>query len=177
MVTARLSMTFLMMLLVAMSVEAQSARQSPLTSKQASVTLVAVVPSYVSVVPGATTANFTFTTPQTAVASLPISMFWSLNPSVSNGVQLYAYFDSPLRAMVNGAGDAIAGYQLSAAYGGSKYQAFSTGKSRLLLYSQPVNTRNSTSGTNQNLDLQLSVPRSQQSGQYQGILHLQAQTT
>lgn len=149
--------------------------KAPLSSRAANITLIATVPSYVSVVPATTQATFDFATRTRAQTAFGVTVNWSLNAAATNGLQLYAYFDTPATALVDGRGNSVAANLIDAAYGSAAYRTFPVGTQPLLLYSQPVTTANSTGTTTNPLNLRLKLPPEQQPGLYQGVLHLRAE--
>lgn len=163
------------MLLVACAAFAQQSG-TPLSSKAANVTLVATVPSYVSVVPDTTQATFIFADRTSAQAAFGVTVNWGLSSSALNGVHLYAYFDNAPSALLDGSGHSIAANRLDAAYGGGAFTRFAMSSEPLLLYTQRVNSENRMGTVTQPLNLRLTLPNDQAPGRYQGVLHLRAQT-
>ncbi len=149
---------------------------APLSSKAANVTLVATVPSYVSVVPSTNQATFDFAGKTSAQTAFGLTVNWGLNSTTMNGVQLLAYFDNATLALLDGNGHAISANRIDAAYGGSAFSRFAMSSEPLLLYTQPVTSENRTGTITNPLNLRLSLPQGQEPGRYQGVLHLRAQT-
>jgi hypothetical protein len=147
-----------------------------LSSKAANVTLVATVPSYVSVVPATTQATFDFASKTNAQTAFGVTVNWGLSSSAMNGVQLYAYFDSAPSALLDGSGHAIAANRIDAAYGGAAFSRFAMSSEPLLLYTQAVTSSNRMGTVTNPLNLRLNLPLDQAPGRYQGVLHLRAQT-
>jgi len=159
--------------------EAQSTGKDSARDNQASILLTATLPSQLrlSLSDAFLDINISDPTQPSATAALPVTSSWVLDAS-SSQVELVAFFDSPVSALTDGAGDFIPANHVLGGLTAGDMQPFAeisqAGAASRILFRQSISRANVSASRSDTLNIQV-MPISDlgaHDGDYRGVLHL-----